>query len=136
MRYSNRSEVIQAEVLFRKNEISIWDLKKIQCLIDALEMMDVAARLDSGIVASTDINFIKTGILNGNNAAKTFGIENLYGKGVIEIGDTVCYRLNLVRGDGEIFNDSIKSDILLYFEEFSSEFGALACNLGLNSMNE
>ncbi|HHJ3076626.1 TPA: hypothetical protein ACPVZG_000416 [Vibrio parahaemolyticus] len=124
-----KSEVIQVEVSFKKNDVSVWDLKKIQPLIDALDMMNFSARLDSAFAPSTNVNFIKSGIINGKNVTKEVGVKRLYQKGVVEMCDIVSYRLNVVRQDGNWFCKLSILEVLDILADFSIAYSATSHGL-------
>ncbi|ELP5902571.1 hypothetical protein QTV49_004611 [Vibrio vulnificus] len=124
-----KSEVVQVEVSFKKNDVSVWDLKMIQPLIDALGMMNFSARLDSDLAPPTNINFIKSGIINEKNAAKEFGVKRLYRKGVVEMRDAVSYRFNVIRQDGNVFCKSSVSQVLGIVSGFAETCSATSHGL-------
>lgn len=118
-----KSEVIQVEVTFKNKDVSVWDLKKIQPLIDDLDMMNFSSRLDSSFAPATNVNFIKSGTLNGRNITKEVGVKRLYQKGVVEMRDIVSYRLNVVRQDGNGFCKLSVLQVLDILADF-----AIACS--------
>ncbi|EGR2227429.1 hypothetical protein QX249_12450 [Vibrio parahaemolyticus] len=128
-----KSEVIQLEVSFKKNDVSIWDLKMIQPLIDALDMMNFSARLDSAFAPATNVNFIKSGILNGKNITKEVGVKRLYQKGVVEMRGIVSYRLNVVRQDGNGFCKLSVLQVLDILAEFAIAYSATSHGLVLKN---
>ncbi|MEH0790684.1 hypothetical protein KW882_00105 [Vibrio parahaemolyticus] len=124
-----KSEVIQVEVSFKKNDVSVWDLKKIQPLIDTLDMMNFSARLDSAFAQSTNVNFIKSGIINGKNTTKEVGVKRLYQKGVVETRDIVSYRLNVVPQNGNGFCKLSVLQVLDTLADFAIAYSATSHGL-------